>query len=619
VNILLIFLILTPGSRLSTSFYTFHKLGDYSISDLYLNYALRRYDIRLTLEKRTNDFGPKSFSVSIDSLLTHYQLTVGERPYYVNSPLSTILNVWGLTVTGRDGDIFLGKTRDMTTALPPTFSDNKHTVGATLRRHLWYRIPLEFFLIRKSDNTARDGITQNNSFGTNAKVKVGDNMSFQSQFWANFSNEGPGGCVALSGKYTGQQYGGHAYFRKISRNYVTPGNLKALGGSRVRFDLYQKPVDWLQFEQDIAYSSYRDFYIGWNTAVSKYPYPETRYGINYSRKNNVATQHIQAKWRHRRIGIGTEYTWSSERQVYRLKLEEEISSVRLWQNVQLFDGTLFQLGGIFTVSPTIKFRNFLNLVWENSHSRQSAGAEVSFRTMQTFSVNCTYEHLRQNGVSDHFISLNLSNTMRFDEIGFSSVYGRVYMDINNNGMYDVEDQAVPDVEVMLDNKKTAMTTHNGSYSFSFVKAGAHNVNLNLGSIPAEIGTEKNTIMVTTGLFSKEQVDFSLEELGMIEGLVFYDENKNGTHDTGEAGVPNAVLALNGYLTTTGQNGRYRFANLVPGTYVLEPRVLPQKTMLSATIPYVYVVPGMSVSDYNLGIVEEERPVKRKVFGDTQND
>ncbi len=619
MSILLIFLILTPGSRLSSSFYTFHKLGDYSISDFYVNYALRRYDVKLTLEKRTGAFGPKSFSVAIDSLFRYYRLTVGERPYYINSPFSTVLNVWGLTITSRDADIFLGKTQDMTTALPPTFDDNKHTFGATVRRYLWYRIPLEFFLVRKSDNTAHESITQNNAFGTNMKVNIGDNLSLQSQLWANFSNEGPGACFALSGKYTGQQYGGHAYFRKISRNYVTPGNLKALSGSRVRFNLYQKPLRWLQFEQDIAYSSYRDFYVGWSTAVSKFPYPETRYSVNYARQSNVATQHVQAKWRHHRVGVGTECTWSSERQVYRLKLEEDISTIRLWQNLQFFEGILFQLGGVFTVSPTIKFRNFLNLVWENSHARQSAGAEVSFRTIQNFNINCTYEYLRQNGLDDHFVSLSLSNTMLFDEIGFGSVYGRVYMDVNNNGIYDVEDQAVSDIQVMLDDTKATMTAHDGSYSFSFVKAGPHNMNLKLGSLPAEIGTEKSTVAVTTGLFSKERVDFSLEELGTIEGIIYFDENKNGAHDDNEAGVPNAVLALNGYLTTTNPNGRFRFANLVPGTYVLEPRVLPQKTMLSTTVPYVYIVPGMSVSDYNLGIIREERPVKKKVFGDTQAD
>ena len=93
---------------------------------------------------------------------------------------------------------------------------------------------------------------------------------------------------------------------------------------------------------------------------------------------------------------------------------------------------------------------------------------------------------------------------------------------------------------------------------------------------------------------------------------------NIQYDDGQKGVHNTVLALNVYLTTTGRNGGYRFANLVPGTYVLEPRVLPQKTMLTTTVPYVYVVPGMRVSDYNLGIIREERPVRKKVFGDTQD-
>ncbi len=619
MNLLLVFLMLAPGSRLNTTFYTFHKLGTYSITDLYVNYNVRRYDFRLTLERRYSDFGPKSFGIEIDSLFRNWRLIIGEKPYRVYAPLSTTLDIWGLTLISPYVDVFLGKTKDYTSLLPPTFRDNKYTFGIKLRRNLYYRIPVEFSFLRKHDNRAQGRILSNNSFGTNAEMKLGPNWSLGSQIWTSLSDIGFGSSVLLNSSYTGQKYGGHAYFRKILSNYVAASNLETEPGNWFRLNLYQKPNDWIRFGQDISYSSFYDAGFGLNTALARAPLPAFGYGLNYSRRTEFISQYIHSSWRYKRFTIAGDYSWSREQQVYGVRLGQEIKKFQFWSNVRFNDDVLWQIGGIFPITPGLRMKNYLNIAWQNSQTRRTTGAELSFKLIKNFNLNCTYEEVHHNSTDDHFVSLSLSNTLLFDEVGFSFVSGRVFMDLNNNGFYDVEDVVVPDVEVTLDGQKSARTSKNGTYSFSFVKAGEHNVGLNLGSIPAEIGTKERQVAVNTKFFSKARVNFSLEELGIIEGIIYYDDNKNNTMDDDEVGVSGVVLALNGYLTTSNEDGRFRFANLAPGTYGLEVKILPPGTILSMPMSsYINIKPGTKFSNCYLGIIKKGRPVKKKIFGDVES-
>jgi hypothetical protein len=171
-----------------------------------------------------------------------------------------------------------------------------------------------------------------------------------------------------------------------------------------------------------------------------------------------------------------------------------------------------------------------------------------------------------------------------------------------------------DIDVVVDGKNETKTDRNGIYSFHFVRSGEHSVNVNLGCMPAEIGTAHRTQSVDTRLFSQARINFPLEVMGSMSGKVYFDSNNNGKMDDDEDGIPNVVLALNGYMTTTDKDGDFRFANLASGTYVLEPKVLPPETIATRQeLLYVFIKPGVDVEDYALGVVKKERPVNKKVF------
>lgn len=88
--------------------------------------------------------------------------------------------------------------------------------------------------------------------------------------------------------------------------------------------------------------------------------------------------------------------------------------------------------------------------------------------------------------------------------------------------------------------------------------------------------EANCMGSSTGIYAGQR--FYVPYLVNIGGLVFYDTDKNGSPD-GEKGIPNFNVTLkygNGSIvatTTTGSDGRYLFASMLPGNYwVLDAQV-----------------------------------------------
>jgi hypothetical protein len=612
VNALALIVILSANGLVNTSFYTYHKVGAYSISDLYVNYVLQRYDFRLALEKRGNEFGLKSITLEIDSVVGDWRLALGEKPYHVRAPASTNLNLWGLTMLSRGADVFIGKIRDYTTSLPPTFDDNRYVAGARLHRQVSYRIPLDFYLISRRDSTAGNRVSGNNALGVNSTIKFDDRLSMESQLWTSLSEEGIGTSFALSGRYSAQKYGGHFNLTTLSSNYVPLSSVKTLRGSWVRLTSYQKPLEWLAFSQDLSYASLYDSRAIFNTRVSRATLPAVTYSIGFSK--DLVNQIVEGEYYYKKFSISANYEWSRNLTAYRFKVAQHILNCQIWSSFHHRDLDVWQFGLAFPFPRYFKFKGFMNYATRVDYISHTTGCELSSRLMKDLFLHMTYEFVRHNSGSDHILSLSISKTLDFDQIGFSFVSGHVFMDVNSNGYFDIGDRPVSDVSVIMDGTSEVKTNKKGQYVFSFVRSGKHTLKVNLGCIPAEIGTAEGARTLDTRLLSQAKVDFPLEVLGSIGGTVYFDDNNNGEKEEEEKGVPNVVIALNGYQTTTDQEGRFRFANLVSGTYTLEPKVLPPgASSARQELLYVHIQPGSHFADYTLGIVKKQRPVNKKVF------
>lgn len=614
MSLLLAFFLISVSGHISTSFYSFRKFGAYSITNLNLDFGMNRYGFRLGLEKRQNDFGIKSLTVEIDSIINGYRLTIGEKHYHINGPLSTTLNLWGVTLRGRDGDFFLGKTKDPGALLTPSFEENRYTIGFRLQKNISYYMPVEFYLLRKSDNHNYSGILDNTSLGTNVKYNLGKRVSLGSQLWASISDIGFGSAFMINSSYTAPKYGGSAYFRNIFNNYTTTSNLVAQSGNWFRTFLYQNPLEWISFSQDITYSSIYDMGVGLSTAIKKAPLPGLGYGIHIS--PGGIGQYINTSYQYKKFFISSGYGWSKSSSDFGIKIGQAINNYQIWTGFQYRDNVLFQFGGMFPFSSKIKVKSFFNIAGQYGYITRSTGIEFSVRLLRNFNFISSYEWANYNNTNNHYLSLSVTNSLLFDEIGFGFISGKVFMDVNNNGFFDIEDRVVPDIEVILDGGLRAKTNKKGDYSFSFIKRGEHTVSLDLGVMPAEIGPGKRKYTVGTKFLKQTKADFALDELGLIEGTIFYDENGDGEQNPEEVGVHNVVIKINGSLTTTNDNGKYRIANLAPGTYTIGVNLLPPETILvMPQVIYIHLKRGEKFVNKPLGVIKKERPVNKTIFGE----
>ena len=81
-------------------------------------------------------------------------------------------------------------------------------------------------------------------------------------------------------------------------------------------------------------------------------------------------------------------------------------------------------------------------------------------------------------------------------------------------------------------------------------------------------TSRPTSTVNVAIGGSVQANFAVQVQGVL-GVVFDDLNGNGVQDGGEAGMGGVSITLeDGPTATTSLDGKYRFSNVAPGSYIL---------------------------------------------------
>ncbi|BAY62408.1 hypothetical protein NIES22_24820 [Calothrix brevissima NIES-22] len=169
----------------------------------------------------------------------------------------------------------------------------------------------------------------------------------------------------------------------------------------------------------------------------------------------------------------------------------------------------------------------------------------------------------------------------FRAVNNGSIGDTVFNDPNGNNIQDQGETGIANVQLQLRDSNgnviaTTVTDDNGKYNFINLVAGQYTVVVSqppTGLIPTL--TQPNPINLTTGQ-NYEQADFGFRAVnnGTIGDTVFNDPNGNSVQDQGETGIANVQLQLrdsNGNViatTTTDNNGKYNFNNLVAGQYTV---------------------------------------------------
>lgn len=166
----------------------------------------------------------------------------------------------------------------------------------------------------------------------------------------------------------------------------------------------------------------------------------------------------------------------------------------------------------------------------------------------------------------------------FAELG-QSVMGRVWRDSDRDGTIDPSEIGIAGVTVTLRSGgsviDTTTTDADGRYVFTNILAGQYTVE---EAQPPGYGSstpDSVTVDLVAG-GTTPTIDFG-DTVGSIAGLVYNDTNNNGAVDPGEPGIAEVTLQLSGtdargnpvtLNAVADRDGRYRFIDLVGGTYAL---------------------------------------------------
>lgn len=174
----------------------------------------------------------------------------------------------------------------------------------------------------------------------------------------------------------------------------------------------------------------------------------------------------------------------------------------------------------------------------------------------------------------------------FGEIGVT-IRGRVFDDLNANGVLDSGETFRAGVTVTLLNQSTnvtftAITNGSGEYAFANLGPASYTIQV-VNPDPTNLAlTTDASLQVSitnagvVGGFINDR-NFGLARVSSLAGVVFNDRNNNGIQDPEEPGIGNVTMTLAGVQNNgqsvnrtlqTDANGTFRFTGLLAGTFTL---------------------------------------------------
>lgn len=214
-----------------------------------------------------------------------------------------------------------------------------------------------------------------------------------------------------------------------------------------------------------------------------------------------------------------------------------------------------------------------------------------------------------------YIEVNFGDV---SETGTGFIFGKVFNDVDQNGVRDIGEPGIGGVKVFLDTGAFDYSDSTGSFQFS-VAVGNYTVteidstgfaSSTPNVVDVNIAADGDSAQVSFG-------DYLVEKYGEIHGLVYLDKDNDGVHDPNEAGIPNVSVSLeNGDLTVTDVNGEFTFT-LPPGDYKVTEQDPPNHTSSTPNTVSVTVVES-GVTDVTFGdIGQEDVSFQEITLGDTE--
>lgn len=232
-----------------------------------------------------------------------------------------------------------------------------------------------------------------------------------------------------------------------------------------------------------------------------------------------------------------------------------------------------------------------------------------------------------NSISNIVLGNGVSATdYLFSEVG-NRVAGTVFTDANGNGIFDAGEAGRAGVTVNLSGagqNLSVVSDANGDYQFLNLGPGTYNITA-VAPAGSQLTTASLTVTIpNSGVVGGEIIDrdLGLVQTARLAGNLFIDLNNDGIQQGNEPGFSSLQVTLTGVqangsnvnrTAVSGENGRFLFENLLPGTYNLAPTltagvVVGQITIGNAGgtaggsgITGITITPGLDADGYRFAL------------------
>jgi uncharacterized protein (DUF2141 family) len=239
-----------------------------------------------------------------------------------------------------------------------------------------------------------------------------------------------------------------------------------------------------------------------------------------------------------------------------------------------------------------------------------------------------------------------------------SIGGLIWHDIDRDGMQSAAEPGLSGVEVSLTPPTnidvgagfgqpiTTSTGEDGYYLFTNIPAGNYKIEVSTNTLPLGLiqtadpdSTLDNAHAVTLAASQHYlTANFGYDDSGIIEGIVFEDNNGSTAIDAGEIGIPDVTLTLYSDLNNnkqvdegepalftckTGIDGKYSFNGLPAGNYIVAVNKMSSRILAGSmsTMPETVAVSlstGDSEDDVNFGFTQPSS-ICGKIWFDINTD
>lgn len=199
-----------------------------------------------------------------------------------------------------------------------------------------------------------------------------------------------------------------------------------------------------------------------------------------------------------------------------------------------------------------------------------------------------------------------------------TVEGIAFLDRNQNGVLDDDEHPLRRAIMILDGSTTFETDENGYYALHGLTPGEHQISLN--SLYEVIYLPHTPVtLVTVKQYQTVRLDLPFIRSQNITGILYFDQNKNGTKEPDEpnlAGIPiNLTNSETGetFQTYSNYDGQFIFYQLAPGSYEFsfDDNLLPDNLQgpLKTDSLVIDAKNQEDIALLNFGLLPFERPIE----------